>query len=96
MAQLENSYHDNRRGDLRPAEVQQPEKNVASVVEAFENLLSPLDVKDKEGIYYISSGFCITLHIEEVSLKVVVYGQKMKDKIIRGCLETYINLFDAI
>ena len=36
------------------------------------------------------------IHIEEVSLKVAVYGQKMKDKIIRGCLETYINLFDAI
>ena len=61
MAQLEKGDNGNEYCDLRPTEIS--EKNVGSVVEAFDNLLNPLDVEDKECIYCISSGLCVTLDI---------------------------------
>ena len=47
MAQLEKGDNGNENCDLRPTEIQRSEKNIESVVEAFENLLNPLDVEDK-------------------------------------------------
>ena len=82
--------------DIRPTEIQQSKKNVESVVEAFENLLNTLDVEDKEGIYFISSGLCVTLDIQEDLLKADRYGKEMKDKFIRERLATRINSFDPI
>ena len=69
MAQLKKGDNENGHCDLRPTEIQRSEKNVESVVESFENPLNPLDVEDKEGIYCISSGLCVTLDIQEDLLK---------------------------
>ena len=95
-AQLEKGDNGNEHCDLRPTEIQRSEKNVESVVEAFENLLNPLDVEDKEGIYCISSGLCVTLDIQEDLLKAEIYGKEMKDKFIRERLATRIIFFDRI
>ena len=76
--------------------MQRSKKNVESVVEAFENLLNPLGVEDKEGICCISSDLCVTLDIQEDLLKAEIYGKEMKDKFIRGFLVTCINFFDPI
>ena len=70
--------------------------NVESVVEAFENLLNPLDVEEKESRYCISSGLCVTLDIEEDILKVEIYSKEMKDKFIKKHLETGINFLEPI
>ena len=82
MAQLEkgNEHCDNgnEHCDLRPTEIQWSEKNLESVVESFENPLNPLDVENKEGIYCISSGLCVTLDIQEDLLKAEIYGKKWK------------------
>ena len=59
--------------ELRPTEMQRSEKNVESVIEAFENLFNPLHVEDKEGICCISSGWCVTLDIQEDLLKEEIY-----------------------
>ena len=96
MAQLEKGDNGNEHCDMRPTEIQQSKKNVESVVEAFENLLNTLDVEDKEGIYFISSGLCVTLDIQEDLLKADRYGKEVKDKFIRERLATRINSFDPI
>ena len=77
--------------DLWPTEILWSKKNVELVAEAFENLLNPLDIKDKEGIYYISSGLFVTLDSQEDLLKA-----EMKDKFTKEHLETRINFFDSI
>ena len=51
MAQLEKGDNGNENCDLLAAEIQQPKKNVESVVEAFENLLKSLDVEDNYILY---------------------------------------------
>ena len=54
-------------------------------------------MEDKEGIYCISSGLCVTLDIQEDHLKAEIYGKKkMKVTFIRERLETRINFFDPI
>ena len=50
MAQLERGDNGNEQCDLRLTAIQQSERNVESVVEAFENVI-PLDVENKEAIY---------------------------------------------
>ena len=50
MAQLERGDNGNEQCDLRLTAIQQSERNVESVVEAFENL-NPLDVENKDPIY---------------------------------------------
>ena len=96
MAQLEKDFNGNEHCHLRPTEMQRSKKNVESVVEAFENLLNPLGVEDKEGICCISSDLCVTLDIQEDLLKAEIYGKEMKDKFIRERLATRINFFDPI
>ena len=76
--------------------MQRSGKNVESFVEVFENLLNPLDVEDKEGIYCISSSLYVMLDIQEDLLKADIYGKEIKDKFIRERIETRINLFDPI
>ena len=78
MAQLEKGHNGNEHCDLRPTEIQQSKKNVESVAEAFENHLKPLDMEDKEGIYCISSGLCVTLDIQEHLLKAEIYGKELR------------------
>ena len=96
MTQLEKGDNWNEHCGLWPTEIQLSKKNVESVVEAFENVLNPVDVEDKEDIYWISSGLCIRLDIQEDLLKAKIYGKEMKDKFIRELLATCINFFDAI
>ena len=76
--------------------MQRSGKNVESFVEVFENLLNPLDVEDKEGIYCISSSLYVMLDIQEDLLKADIYGKEIKDKFIRERIETRINFFDPI
>ena len=76
--------------------MQRSGKNVESFVEVFENLLNPLDVEDKEGIYCISSSLYVMLDIQEDLLKADIYGKEIKDKLIRERIETRINFFDPI
>ena len=78
MAQLEKGDNGKGHCDLRPTEIQQSKKNVESVAEAFENHLNPLDMEDKEGIYCISSGLCVTLDIQEHLLKAEIYGKELR------------------
>ena len=47
---LEKCDNGNEHYDIRPTEIQRSEKNLESVVEAFENLFSPLHVEHKEGL----------------------------------------------
>ena len=76
MAQLEKGNNGNEQWYLRPAMIQRSEKkNVESVVEPFENLLNTFDVEDKEGIYCISSGLCVTLVIQEYLFKTEIHGK---------------------
>ena len=53
MAQLEKGDNRNEHCDLQLTVIQRSEKIVESVVEAFENLLNPLDVEDKVYIVYL-------------------------------------------
>ena len=76
--------------------MQRSGKNVESFVEVFENLLNPLDVEDKEGIYCISSSLYVMLDIQEDLLEADIYGKEIKDKFIRERIETRINFFDPI
>ena len=76
--------------------MQRSGKNVESFVEVFENLLNPLDVEDKEGIYCISSSLYVMLDVQEDLLKADIYGKEIKDKFIRERIETRINFFDPI
>ena len=96
MTQLEKGDNWNEHCGLWRTEIQLSKKNVESVVEAFENVLNPVDVEDKEDIYWISSGLCVRLDIQEDLLKAKIYGKEMKDKFIRELLATCINFFDAI
>ena len=50
MAQLEKGDNGNEQYNLQSTAIQRSEKNIESVVEAFENLLNLLDVENKEGI----------------------------------------------
>ena len=83
MVQLEKSYNGCQQCNQQPATIQRFEKNVESAVEVFENLPNQLDVEDKEGIYCIASGLCITLDFQEDLLKSELYGKEMKDKFIK-------------
>ena len=53
-------------------------------------------MEEKESIYCISSGLCVTLDIEEDVLKAEICSKEMKDKFIKEHLETRINFFDPI
>ena len=96
MAQLEKRDNGNEQCDLQPTAIQRSEKNVELVVEAFENLLNPLYVEDKEIIFYISSGLRVTLGIQENLSKADIHGKEIIDKFIKERFETRINFFDPI